>query len=263
MSNKGLATLEDFRIAETGRLVPDLSGVSTTDLRTELARGLSLTAETLTRLGMVWAELERRGEDLSDLRRGLARTLPLIAAGRLAAEAVVAFAGRPSVLRAIEGVPLEEQRSLAQGRPVVVIDPAEPKAVQEIPLDRLPSAALRLVFADGEIRSPEAQRLALRPRRRSQDCNERNWQPIYDPASGTVRIGRMSVRLVDLLSALAAAGGPDRPPASDCPDDYLTVKTRLTREEHERFQALCRRFELPDWEMTRKALRAFGLIGGA
>src|SRR6185312_4651239 len=98
----------------------DLNRIPTPDLRAELARGLSLTADTLTRLGMVWQELERRGEDLADLRQGLAKTLPLIAAGRLAAEAVVAFAGRPSLLRALEGVPLERQRSLANGEPIQV-----------------------------------------------------------------------------------------------------------------------------------------------
>lgn len=267
MSKKSSGTMEIVNPSpatpeEMGFPAPlGLSDLSTPQLRDELARGLTLTAHTLTRLGQVWAELERRGEDLSDLRHGLARTLPLIASGRLAAEAVVAFAGRPSVLRAVEGLPLREQIQLSQGRAIQVIDPADPKAVQEMPLDRLPAAALRLVFADGEIRSPEAQRLALRPRRHANRSErERRWRPIYDPEAGTVSIGRMTMRLSDLLSALAAATGPDRPPAMDRPDDYLTVKTRLSREEHERFQALCRRHELPDWEMIRKALRAFGLL---
>lgn len=235
----------------------DLSSLSAERLREELARGL-----TLTRLGLVWAELERRGEDLSDLRHGLARTLPLIASRRLAAAAVVAFAGRPSVLRAIEGLPLDEQIALANGRAIPVIDPADASAVQQMSLERLPSAALRLVFGEGEIRTPEAQRLALRPRHRPmrREENERRWQPIYDPESGTVRIGRMCVRVPDIISALASAAGQDRPPASDRPDDYLTLKTRLTREEHDRFLALCKRYELPEWEMIRKALRAFGLI---
>ena len=250
-------------MTERGFLIPaahDLTQIPTEELLAELARGLSLTADVLTRLSLVWAELERRGKDLSELRHGLARTLPLIASGRLAAEAVVAFAGRPSVLRAIEGLPLAEQIRLSKGHAIQVIDPADPKAIQEMPLDRLPSAALRLMFAEGEIRSPQAQRLALRPRQRTREEPRRRWQPTYDAESGTVRIGRMSVQLADLLSAIASASGPDRPPAMDRPDDYLTVKTRLSREEHDRFQALCRRHELPDWEMIRKALRAFGLL---
>src|SRR6516162_3956035 len=94
-----------------------LTAASTEELRAELARGLTMTAAVLTRLGAVWAELERRGEDLADLRQGLARTLPLIASGLLAAEAVVAFAGRPLVLRCLEGVALDQQRAMAAGEP--------------------------------------------------------------------------------------------------------------------------------------------------
>src|SRR2546427_518935 len=78
------------------QIVPDLTILPTETLRAELARGLSLVAENLVRLGQVWAELERRGEDLSGLRHGLGRTLPLIASGRLAAEFVVEFAHRPA-----------------------------------------------------------------------------------------------------------------------------------------------------------------------
>lgn len=239
----------------------DLSQLSVEELREELAQGLSLTAETLLRLSQVWAELERRGEDLSALRHGLARTLPLIASGQLAAEAVVAFAGRPSLLRALIGVDRAKQIALAQGDLVAVIDPADPQAIQEMRLDQLPPAALRLVFADGEIRTPQAQRLALRPQRRPK-APQRHWHPSYDALSGTIAIGNMRVRLSELLAAIAEKNGPDRPPAFDRPEDYLTVKTRLSREEHDQFQALCRRHELPDWEMIRKALRAFGLLGG-
>src|SRR5882724_9369466 len=58
-------------------------------LRRELSRALTVSAEHLIYLAQVWRELERRGEDLSDLRSGLGAYLPLIASGRLAAEAVV------------------------------------------------------------------------------------------------------------------------------------------------------------------------------
>lgn len=241
-----------------------LASASTADLRAELARGLSLTADTLTRLGMIWAELERRGEDLSDLRRGIARTLPLIAAGRLAAEAVVAFSGRPGILRAIEGVPIERQRRLAAGEAVPVIDPANPEQVSEMPLAMLPAASIRIVLGEGEVRPPAAQRLALRrPRLKPADDGAGyTYRPRYDPASGTVQVGRMTIQLADLLRELSAAAGPDRPPAGDVPEDYATIKVRVSKDEWRQFQAVCAKAELPDWEMARKALRAFGLIGG-
>jgi hypothetical protein len=240
----------------------DLHQMTTPELRAELVRGLSMTAEGLVRMSAVWRELEDRGEDLSDLRHGIATFLPLIAAGRLAPEAVVAFASRRSVLRALEGLPLDEQRRLAAGGLLAVIDPSRPGEVIETRLDLLPSSALALVFDDGAIRPPQLQRVALRARsrdRRPVDSKLR-YRPHYDREKGTVRIGRLEIRLTDLLSELSSAAGPDKPPAADIPEEILTAKVRLSKEEYERFQALCRRHELPDWEMLRKAMRAFGLI---
>lgn len=254
-----MAKKSDLVVAD--HQVPDVTTMPTADLRRELARGLTLTAETLYRLGLVWQELERRGEDLSDLRHGMARTLPLIAAGLLAAEAVVAFAGRPVVLRALEGVPLDEQRRLAAGGPVRVIDPTEPGREIEMPLATMPAVAIRLAIDGGEIRTPDAQRLALQPhrrRRKGEDPGYR-YRPRYDAETGTVAVGRMTVRLDDLLRELAAAAGPDRPPA-DIPEEYDVLRVRLSHEEFQRLQAVCRHSGLPDWEMARKALRAFGLI---
>ncbi len=227
------------------------------ELRAELTRGLTLTAQHLTRLGLVWVELERRGRDLSDLREGLAEWLPRIATGRLAAEAVVAFATRRLLLRALDGVPLERQRALAAGELVAVIDPTNPDAVISAPLARLPALGVRLVFHDGEVRTPQAQRLALRPRPRKKV--ERHYRPVYDRDQGTVRIGRMTLRMADLLAEVVADAGPDLPVILK-PDEYVTVRLRLTPEEQRRLQEAAKRAELPDWELTRKALRAFGLI---
>lgn len=241
---------------------PSLTDWDTADLRTELARGLTMTAEGLARMGLIWQELERRGEDLSDLKRGIATYLPSIASGQLAAEAVVAFASRRSLLRALEGVPLGEQRRLAAGGTVPVIDPTDPDTVTEVAPASVPPAALRLVFADGEVRTPALQRIALRSRqpKRGIGDTERRFRPRFDADAGTITIGRMTVRLSDLLAELAANSGPDRPPVVEATDEYLHVKVRLTRPEYERYAALCRSVGLPDWEMGRKALRAFGLI---
>lgn len=248
---------ERDRTALTPLKPGELTQATTEELRAELARGLTLTAETLTRLGAVWQELERRGEDLSHLRSGLARTLPLIAAGRLAAEAVVAFAGRPALLRALEGVPLERQRQLAAGGTVEVIDLDTPGGTQTLPLASLPAAAVRLVFHEGEIRTPSAQRLAFRPRRRrSEEDSGRRFVPRYDREAGTVTVGRMTLRLRDLLEEVA---GNDLP-ALIHPEEYQTVRVRLAPQEYEHLLAAARQAELPEWELARKALRAFGLI---
>lgn len=89
--------------------VKALAKASTEELRAELATALKLTADHLVRLAMIWAELERRGEDLSALKNGIGKYLPMIASGAVLAETVVAFAGEPLMLSRAAKLPVEEQ----------------------------------------------------------------------------------------------------------------------------------------------------------
>lgn len=242
----------------------DPVGWDTARLRQELANGLTLTAVVLTRLGRIWAELERRGEDLSDLRHGLARVLPLIASGLLAAEAVVAFAGRRAILRALEGLPLAEQRRLALGEPVEVALSIGSQKTERVPVASIPPQRLGCVFQDGQILSPAEQRVRMgrkkQPAKQPQEP-ERRYQPRYSRETGTVQVGRMTIHLADLLAELAAAAGPDRAPINE--EDYqgiAQVPTRLTRDELANLRQAAEKAGLPEWELIRKALRAFGLI---
>lgn len=242
----------------------DLARVSTADLLNELARGLTMAASQLYRLGQIWIELERRGADMSDLRAGLNWTLPLIGSGLLAAESVIAFAGQKAILKSLEGVPLETQRRLAAGDKIEVVLPDTPGTVESVPIRRIPAWQLGAVFADGEILPPAQQRLRLTHRRRrhtreGEEERERRYRPRYDREAGTVQVGRMSVRLADLLSELSAAAGPDHPPA-DIAGEFIAVKTRLSHDESRRLIEAARKAGLPEWEMIRKAMRAFGLI---
>lgn len=86
-----------------------LAKASTEELRAELAAALKLTAEHLVRLALVWAELERRGEDLSALKNGIGKYLPMIASGAVLAETVVAFAGEPLMLSRAAKLPVDQQ----------------------------------------------------------------------------------------------------------------------------------------------------------
>jgi hypothetical protein len=239
-------------------LTNDLATLPTDDLRKQLAHGLTLTAITLTRLGAVWAELERRGEDLSDLKIGIARTLPLIASGRLAAEAVVAFAGRPMILRALEGVPLEQQRRLADGEPIPVYlqGESEPKA---LPLSRIPSAAVTRVISEGIVRTPAEQRLAIREKkRRKPDGDEsRKYTVTVDREARTIKLGKMTIPIATIIAALAEAAGT-RGPILDTPEaPARVVGGKFTDEERERLRAACKAHGLMEWELVRQAVMAW------
>lgn len=88
-----------------------LAAVDAATLRAELKAALSLTADTLRYVAALWAELERRGEDLGDLTGGVGRWVAKVAAGGLLPEAVVAFADRPQALGRVAKLGIEEQRA--------------------------------------------------------------------------------------------------------------------------------------------------------
>lgn len=243
----------------------DVAILSTTDLRAELAAGLTLTAQTLMRLAFVWAELERRGEDLSDLRRGIAATLPLIAAGTLAAEAVVAFAGRPSLMRAMIGLPLERQRAIAAGEPVQLVTAAGDGeyAVKPMPAIALTAAQVRQVFSVGEIRDADEQEAVIEARkigrrRRKPEESDRHYRIRPDQDRKGIWVGKAFVGQVEVVAALAELSGPLSVLNLDKENETATV--RLSAAEKARLKAMEARRGLPEWHLIREALRAYGLI---
>ena len=236
----------------------DLRKMSTPDLRLVLAKGLTLTAETLVRLGTVWAELERRGEDLSDLRTGIARTLPLIAAGRLAAEAVVAFAGRPLVLRSLEGMDLALQRRLADGEPIPIYLPGEDEP-RGMPLARVPAAAISRVIADGVVRTPAEQRLTIRTSKKSKE-SPRRYNIVVDRDAKTLKVGKAVVPIASVLAAMAECAGAKGAILDSAEQPARTIAGKVTEEEKERLRAAAKAHGIEEWELVRQAVVAMWLF---
>ncbi|AMP72623.1 hypothetical protein UW163_24120 (plasmid) [Ralstonia solanacearum] len=132
-------------------LPAELQNMSVQSLRAELARTISLTAHAIARMAVIWRELERRGEDLSDVRTGLATFLPMVADGKLHPEAVVKFAGRTVLLRTLSGLPAEKQIRLVNGERITVVMPGGDEV--QLPIEDIPTQRLPRVFHGGEIRS--------------------------------------------------------------------------------------------------------------
>lgn len=137
----------------------EIETVSTEALRAQLAQSLTITAQSLAYLATIWRELERRGEDLSDLRGGLSVYLPQIAAGTLAAEAVVRYAGQRMLLRALSKLPISLQREIVERGdiPRVTIGNGGEAKTVTAPLHSLSSADVAVVFAEDRVRSTEEQ----------------------------------------------------------------------------------------------------------
>lgn len=197
----------------TELIVPDrneITGWDTARLRSELTRAVTLTAAGLAYLAMIWNELTRRGEDLSELRSGLATYLPMIANGTLAAEAVVQFAGQRGLLNRLAHRPLDEQRRLAEGEPVPVAIGAEERLLTA---RQLTMRQVAIVFDDqGRVRSPIEQRQALerRPERTRPRVNPAELRGALAALSDE-QVGELARLRGYALVPLCASAGCARP----------------------------------------------------
>lgn len=70
-------------------------------LKAELSRTLKVTSQYLVYMSMIWAELNKRGVDLSGLKSGLFEYIPLIAMNKLNPDLVIEFAGNKTLISSV------------------------------------------------------------------------------------------------------------------------------------------------------------------
>jgi hypothetical protein len=179
----------------TIRQFSNVEDVDTDTLKQELARALEVTAENMVWLARLWRELERRGEDLRELRTGLRTFLPLIADGRLDAQAAVQFSGHLMMLRTLATMPIEEQRRLAAGGtiPVVVIRDGEP-ITRRLKADDISTRMIKQVFAPGRIRSEDEQRVIVTTLQPERAKREKKYDRIKFDADKVIVWRRLAER---------------------------------------------------------------------
>lgn len=185
-------------------------------LRRELASSLDLTAKALSYMAAIWKELERRGEDLSSLRRGMLAYVPKIAEGRLEAELVVKYASQRMLLNALAKTPLAQQRRLVEQGAVelVTIDEGGGRQVREVPLNRLAAPDIHFVFSTTGLRSVDEQFLMRSKRREAhKDAPPKTERPArkveVDKARGRLIIGNRPISADLILPALSELYGFD------------------------------------------------------
>ena len=240
---------------------PELNNLSTQTLRTELAASISMTARHLQRLAAIWQELERRGEDLSDLRVGLAEYLPRIAAGQLDAQAVVQFAGQRLLLQKIASLPIAEQNRLALGGTVKMLAPTETGQLTEVerPARALTTTQASMVFDNGRIRTLDEQRGIVETRRmkgRGPAKPVEKGKLRYDPSIGAFRIGRHTLPTEALIGALASVYR-ERPLGDQ---ETRGVPVYLTEAEHRALKINAASLGHTQVDLMRTALAIAGLL---
>lgn len=238
----------------------ELQAMSTEQLRGELARSLQLNAAQLLHLAAVWRELERRGEDLTDLRSGMGAYLPMIAGGRLAADAVVKFAGQPTLLRAMFDLPLDLQQELVNGKPLPVLglDTAGNPRVTELPAYSLTAAQVRQVFGPARIRDQREQEAVLVQtvtRKKAARAAAPQARVRFDAQSDQLVIGRTRLPVASVFEALAADADEDV-----TGDDDKLINIKLTDEQHKRLRVRAAESGSTMAGLIKLALRRAGLI---
>lgn len=234
-----------------------LGGLTTDELRGELAGQLRLTASHLVRLAAIVRLLEDRGEDLSDLRIGLLQYLRRIAHGQVVPEVVVRFAEYPSLIQRISGMPLPDQIRLASGDPVRLMDASgEHRLMDPLAMTRDQVAQ---AFARDHIRD-DAEQIALITGRVARPGREpRRGQCRPDATRGGIVVRRTFVPLGDALEALAKLRGmADEYVTDDDEPAMLTIK--ITAAEQQLLKVLAAQSNCTMTDLVRRALYAAGVL---
>lgn len=196
--------------------VDEIKVLSTPELRRALADALTVTAKSLSYLATIWRELESRGEDLSELRHGMAVYLPQIADGTLESELVVRYAGQRRLLAALAQLPMEQQRRFAQtgSIDVVSIDENNNRIVENKPLHYLSSADVSFIFNGTRVLNADEQTYKItRARFKSEDVKPKSPRAArrvqVDHENQCLIVGARAAKLPRVIAALSEYYGVD------------------------------------------------------
>lgn len=183
------------------------------DLRALIEGSFLRAARELYDASAALAELEERGLDVNPYRRGIYSFLFKVAEGRLAPEALLAFAGRQSVLRSLAaGSSLKEQVEIAAGKtlPVVVIDPAtgeKSHKVYSADVILRTKGLPELVFGPDGVRNVTEQEAMLnRTPRPTTPLRFTVGKVTADRSNMTMKVGREVFPVADAIAALRTLG---------------------------------------------------------
>lgn len=189
----------------------NLVAMSTEQLKQALASSIEMTAKHLIYMGMIWKELEARGEDLSALRQGIVAYIPMIAHDRLDARVVVQYAGQKTLLAALSRLPINEQRKVLDAGTVIAIRIEEGQTVEKpLSLANMTAADVHLVFTEEGVRPVEEQRilLASKIRRAIKKKKEKTYRTVRRATvqDGKFILGGVAIDAQKVVELLKQAG---------------------------------------------------------
>lgn len=204
MSNSELVTIE------TGQA---LQGLSTEQLKRSFFESLDITVRHFQHMAEIWCELERRGENMQDLRHGIAVYIEMIAHQRLDANLAVKYLGQKVLLNAVSRLPIDQQQRLIEAETVDVatIENGE-LATKTMKLSKLQVRDIYTVFSDSGIRPiGEQQKILIkRAARTPAKTGPRRARRItVDPERQVLEVGGSAANLDRVLQVLGEYYGVD------------------------------------------------------
>jgi hypothetical protein len=143
--------------------VANLRLLSTPQIRDKLEASLRLTAQNLITIAGCIRVLEERGERAPEICDGLMSHLRMISQGRLSAAAVVAFSSKPAVLKAIRGLPIEEQERITKEGTIEIAKKVGNKIVtQKVKVTSMGRTEIAQAIDGARIRTPGEQSQILK-----------------------------------------------------------------------------------------------------
>ena len=199
----------------------EMTNISTQELKVHLSQSLEMTAKHLVYLGLVWKELERRGEDLSELKKGMAIYIPMIAYGKIDAHLVISYAGQKTLLSALSDLPESDQKKLVKNPKVTVVDKlSEEEKVRDL-ID-LSASEVGQVFSEFGIRPPieqikflEREKLKGEKRRKTKS---KSRKVSIDTKSNTLDLSNSSADLDRVIDVISEHYGKDLREFLNSPD---------------------------------------------
>lgn len=177
------------------------------ELRKDFVRSLSVTVEQIIRMAALVRRLDELGDDLSDLEISLLPKIRKVAYGQVIPELLVRLQGRPSLLNRAAGLPLPDQRRIAEGEPLRVMEMGGDHRM--IPPLKLTATEISQLFRADSIRDDAEQMSWLRERRATQQSRGDPAPEIYvDKKRGGLVVGERFIAASDLahyLSQLTAS----------------------------------------------------------
>lgn len=134
------------------------------DLRRGIEKCMGIAAKNIVMAAVMFSELERRGENTSDLRLSYPYLYRRIAAGQVLGSLIQLAFKDPQLLSRMSKLPLTEQKKIAErGVDVVVIDNGKMTVERKAPTDLRPGQVCQ-VFAKDHERTHEEQAAFIQAR---------------------------------------------------------------------------------------------------